>query len=84
MTAKPLHQKWQILEQDDYVVIIPNTDTRPHGTRISDTRYELTLECACRPKIMAGQKGKIFAKPIVLHNSFQDTERINISSPGLQ
>ena len=75
MTPKLITQKWQIIEQDNFVIIVPDADIRPHGTRISDTRYELAFNCACSPKVVAGAKGKIFARPIVLHNSFQDIER---------
>jgi hypothetical protein len=77
MMSKHIAQKWLILQEASFVFIVPDTDIRPHGTRISDTKYKLTFQCECGPKILAGEKGRIFAKPIVMHNSFQDGDRVN-------
>ncbi len=71
--------KWNTIEDENFVIVVPQTDIKPHGTKITDTEYELTNECECNPKIIAGEKGEVYAKPIVLHNSFEDMERVEKS-----
>lgn len=72
-------QKWLILDADDgWQIVIPDTDIKPHSTTaIKGKENELAwLDCPCKPKIDVGDK-------IIVHNSFEDMERINKSMESL-
>ena len=61
--------QWVNVQAGSFLHTVPVTDIKPHGTKISDTEYELTAECACNPKVEA--------RGLVIHNSFEDEQRIS-------
>jgi hypothetical protein len=66
--------KWVVLEDDDCVHVLPETDIKPHGfPNTEGTKADLSdTDCPCKPNIdFSG------TKPIVVHKSFEDTERVN-------
>lgn len=69
-------QKWIVLEDLDCVHVVPDLDSKPHGRpeNGSKTAILLNMDCHCKPKIDFSGK-----KPIVVHNSFIDQEKINES-----
>lgn len=60
---------WHTLEGDGCMIVFPENDIKPHGTRITDKKYELTPECACKPKIIL--EG---TTPIIIHNAWDQRE----------
>lgn len=64
-------QKWLRLDGDNgWQIIVPDTDIKPHGFPKGKNKVELAGKfCPCEPKIYEKDK-------IIIHNSFQDKERI--------
>lgn len=68
-------QKWLVLDGDDgWKIIIPDSDSKPHGTKfINPNKAELAgIDCPCKPKINWIDKQ-------IVHNSFIDEDRIQES-----
>lgn len=74
---------WSLIETDDYIVVIPETDSKPHGRKISEVDYDVRgLECTCGLILTTGEMRRIggrvissqYPKPILVHNSFSDNE----------
>jgi hypothetical protein len=66
-------QKWLVLDGDDgWQIIVPETDIKPHGyVKEGETEVDLAdFDCPCKPRI-DGHK-------IIIHNSFEDMEKINV------
>lgn len=67
---KYFEQKWLTLQDEGWVVVIPDTDTQPHSTDRKKKERELAgIDCPCKPKIDVGAQ-------MIVHNSFQDLERL--------
>lgn len=69
-------QKWLIFDEESCVIIVPNFDSKPHG-QTKDTDGKLLLagfDCPCKPKMSWNGE-----KPMIIHNSFFDKERIDKS-----
>lgn len=70
-------QKWLVINEEDFVMVIPDFDSKIHSTpdkKINDSEYEVAFfNCPCQPKIDLSEK------PYILHNSFIDKERIEKS-----
>jgi hypothetical protein len=72
--------KWLVFETDNLIVIIPNKDKRPHGKKLSESRYDIdTMVCECNPTVEVGELQETikdfffevsYEKPIVTHNEF--------------
>ena len=68
-------QKWTVIEDESIIHVVPASDINPHGFPKNSTHADLAdFDCPCKPKIDAGGK-----KPIVVHNSFEDQEKIDKS-----
>lgn len=69
--------QWLVEETDDFMIVIPEIDARPHGIKVSETEYDASgTECDCSPKVMAGTADALYEKPIVIHSSFDDQDRV--------
>jgi hypothetical protein len=66
--------KWLVIEENGWRIIIPDFDSKPHSTDVTDsTDKKLAwLDCPCKPKI-DWQSG------MIIHNSFFDKEIIEKS-----
>ena len=76
-------QKWLRLDLDDgWQAVVPDTDIKPHGIptgkkEAKGKEVELAgMDCPCKPKVDVGEK-------IIIHNSFEDMERITQSVDAL-
>jgi len=69
-------QRWQIFDEESCVIIVPNFDSKPHGDKRDDDGALLLggFDCPCQPKLLHNGE-----KPIIIHNSFIDQERIEKS-----
>lgn len=67
-------QKWLRLDHENgWQSVVPDFDIKPHGFPQGKKKAELEAEnCPCKPKIN-------FKSQIIIHNSFQDIERIEKS-----
>ena len=67
-------QKWLLLNAGGgWQIVMPDTDIKPHSTDTHPTRKELSnVDCPCKPKIN-------FLEKIIIHNSFEDTEKVDKS-----
>ncbi len=64
-------QMWNVLESNGWKIVIPETDSKPHGFPEGKQDAELAwMNCPCKPKIDALNK-------MIVHNSFIDIERID-------
>lgn len=70
-------QKWLRLDMENgWQVVVPEKDIRPHGFPKDGKETELAdFNCPCKPQI---HKDKI-----IIHNSFEDMERIEKSMKSL-
>lgn len=72
-------KNWLILDDGQYIHVIPKNDRLPHG--FLSNRNIVALEginCPCKPKVVF-QSGRL----IVSHNSFDDLKRIEESMSKL-
>ncbi len=72
--------KWMRLEAEGEIFchIIPETDIKPHGTKVTEEKYELGTVCSCNPKIeFYNTKGEQYIKPIIIHNSFEQEKYLD-------
>lgn len=63
--------KWAVLDDDEVVHVIPESDIKPHGIRKdNELKVEVAdINCPCNPKIdFRGEK------VLVVHNSFEDIQ----------
>lgn len=67
--------KWAIVEDEECVHIVPETDIKPHGFIIKGNKGELAdMDCPCNPRVdFSGMK------PLVIHNSFEYKDLIEKS-----
>ncbi len=69
-------QKWLILDLGDgWQVIVPEIDSKPHGTRTTSKNNKIKLaglDCPCGAKIEVGRK-------MIVHNSFRDQKKVEES-----
>ena len=74
-------QKWIVAEEDDYVHVVPDFDSRPHSDVLNPImgKFELAgAGCSCKPKVILHDKEGNLIKPIIIHNSFRQIDVINI------
>lgn len=83
-------QKWLQIVEDDYILVMPDFDDRPHADISAEEAKELIkldkevkldlayINCPCKPKI--NWEGE---KPIIIHNSFIDQKRVDESMGSL-
>jgi len=71
-------QRWLVLEDDDCIHVVPETDSKPHGFPKDGIAKLCDLDCPCKPKVNMGGR-----KPTVTHNSFDDMNRIEESMQKL-
>jgi hypothetical protein len=66
---------WLNFEIDGYVVVIPESDILPHGHREGEEiDVEIAwMDCPCKPKLAVGDAEGPYAKPMIVHNSFEIT-----------
>lgn len=69
--------KWLVLEDDDCVHVVPETDVRPHGYPKKGNAKLSNIDCPCKPRIDFSNE-----KPRVVHNLFEDMVRIEQSMTG--
>lgn len=65
-------QKWLVLDwEDGWQIVVPETDIRPHGfPKEGAKKVELAdFDCPCKPRVDKDR--------IIIHNSFQDMEKID-------
>lgn len=67
-------QKWLVLEEKGWQVVIPDFDIRPHAkVKISKGKMKLAwMDCPCKPKVSVLDK-------IIIHNSYMDKQKIDES-----
>jgi hypothetical protein len=74
----PEDQVWKLYHEDNYILIIPDPDIKPHTDQAVDDdvgEYELGwLNCPCKPKMEFD--GHTYT---VIHNSFLNQERLEMS-----
>ena len=71
-TMKEEKQKWLVLDDDGWTIIIPDFDSKPHSSDLSESKNkELSwIDCPCNPKVdLLGQ--------VIIHNSFIDKEKVD-------
>lgn len=75
------NQKWLVLREGDYIVVVPDFDSKPHGfPKEGELKTELaSMDCPCKPKSEIGNNGKL----MIVHNSFIDQENIARSLDNL-
>ena len=76
--------KWLLFETEDLVVIMPEKDKKPHGKKLTESRYDInTMVCECNPTIMVGEVNETiqgfllevpYDKPIITHKRFKATK----------
>lgn len=73
-------QKWLILNEDDFIIVLPDSDTKPHGfPKKGEKKVELAwTDCPCQPKL--SYQGE---KPMIVHNSFEQMDKIEKSMSTL-
>jgi len=61
---------WKVINDKDskYIVVTPEQDIQPHNL--------FSFKCSCNPKIMSMENGFLFHKPIIVHNSFNNMEKV--------
>lgn len=70
---------WHTIESEEYIIIMPDNDIKPHGERVTDEKYDInTILCACRPEIQY-EEGD--AKKVVIHNAWDGREWEELASP---
>lgn len=71
--------KWITLEDDTCVIVMPETDIKPHGFRKGDEKsVELAgMNCPCNPRMITGTALGPYKKPMIVHNSFEDSKAID-------
>ncbi len=75
-TISEKRSQWAVMDVDGIIHVVPTTDILPHGKRITDTEYELSADCACQPRIETEYDEERLVGTMVVHNSFEDMERI--------
>lgn len=83
---------WITIEDDDCIVVMPETDSKPHGVpkRKNQRKVDLAwMDCPCKPRLSTGTREGAFEKPMIIHNSFEEDAIIDqamnepfSSSPG--
>lgn len=78
---KKEEQLWSILEEGNFVIIIPNFDSKPHGfpKKNKNKAYLAGIDCPCKPTMEILNDGRI----LYTHNSFIDIERVEKSLRSL-
>lgn len=72
-------QEWLVLEEDDYLHVVPDHDTRPHANVLTpiDGRFEMSGEdCSCNPEVVTEDEDGEYEKPMIIHNSFFLKEQV--------
>jgi hypothetical protein len=66
--------KWLVLEDEEVIHVIPESDIKPHGIRKTDElKVEVAdINCPCHPEIDFTSK-----KIRIIHNSFEDIEYLD-------
>lgn len=70
-------QKWLVYTEEEtgYIHIVPDTDIAPHGYPNKENKAELEdFMCPCKPQVK-NDDGII----TIIHNSFEDAQRIEES-----
>ena len=76
---KRLKAKWAVFYEDSYVLIVPESDIKPHGFPNGKKKAVLAgIDCPCKPKINMSCD-----KPIIIHNSFEEKLKIEESMKEL-
>lgn len=77
--------KWLTFEDDLFIIVVPETDIKPHGFPVAGNAELASTDCPCRPKIVAGKNETVFRKPMLIHHSFEDMVRVDdaIENPRL-
>ena len=73
-------QKWLVLEEDKYIHIVPDFDTRPHANVLTpiEGKFELSADdCSCNPEIVTEDEEGEYKKPVIIHNSFFVAEQVD-------
>lgn len=66
--------KWLILEDEDCIHVVPESDIKPHGFPKGNSAELADADCPCKPELDFSRD-----KPMVTHNSFRDAEKIKNS-----
>lgn len=71
---KVARHKWLVLEDDDCVHVVPESDIKPHGhVKQGELKAILSdMDCPCRPKLDLSNQ-----KALIVHNSFEQEEYLN-------
>lgn len=76
-------QKWLVLKENGWVIVITDFDSKPHGfiKKNRNKGYLAGLDCPCKPEID-------WLSQTIIHNSFIDSERVEeamkkLSTPSL-
>jgi hypothetical protein len=67
-------QKWLRIEEDNWTVIIPDFDSKPHSADTTKRKKKglAWLNCPCEPTVQ-------YLVQVIIHNSFIDLEKIEKS-----
>lgn len=65
--------KWQVIQDDEFIHVVPESDTKPHGfVTNGEKSVELaTTDCPCVPKVEIGNADGLYEKPVITHNCFK-------------
>lgn len=78
--------KWLTFDDDTCVIVMPDTDIRPHGIpkRRGQKNVELAyMNCPCKPKMSTGDSEGPYDRPMIVHNSFEEMDAIEKSLEAL-
>ena len=71
-----MKQKWLVLDDCSWKIVVPEIDVKPHSFPERLTTPLAAATCPCKPKISWREK-------IIVHNSFMDEMRMNSSLPQI-
>jgi len=70
--------KWLTIDDGVNVHVLPETDIKPHSAQHEGNERELGgIDCPCKPKVATGYSDGQYAKPMIIHSSFQDQEYLD-------
>lgn len=77
-SSKKNKQRWLVIEDEGWDVIIPDFDDQPHGHIVDgETKCDLAWsDCPCKPRFLTSDKDGMYARPKIIHNSFRDMNAI--------
>ena len=75
-----MNDEWKIIEDGNYIHIVPSRDIKPHGKMVDGEYYKPEgVDCLCKPIILSNFNGHYLTYIKVLHRKFTTIEAIDRS-----